>query len=163
MIAFSIATTFPGSWGVISNLFEIKKPPIGQIKYQNGVVEVSCKHPSGKNQTREITHESNSIVIRDKLVLEEPVVGFMFKKDVVLVETRDECIIKIGDVTISHSPKPIEVKIYDFENSKPDITNPYDGNTYYSPSYGVIKSGARVEFIHKQGELAKTIISEKGS
>ncbi|MAT79143.1 MAG: hypothetical protein CMD13_00185 [Flavobacteriales bacterium] len=147
-------------WGKISNLFEIKKPPYGYIKNLNGDIEVSCEHPSGKNQIREISINDKSIVIRDQLVIDEPIIGFMFKDEVTLLEIDNGFKIKIGDITITHTPKPREVKFQNINDDHINIKKAYDGKAYYSTSYGIIRRAARVEFIHERGILAKTIIKE---
>ena len=147
-------------WAKISNLFEIKNPPYGEMKNIKERIKITCLHPSGIKQIRKIINRKKQIIIEDNLNLDDPIIAYQFKDIGNIKELGDEWIMELNGIEISHSPIPKKINIQNISNGRINLENEYDGKAYYSPSYGVIKHAARVEFIHEKGTRAITIIKE---
>lgn len=142
------------SWAKMNNLFEIKNPPIGKIQMGENKVSMSCMHPSGIVQKRNLEWTGGEIEINDPLELESPVICFLVK-EIGEISTKDGTWeMRLGGWRMTHRPLPSEIKIT--SSKVKDSSNSEDA--LYSPSYGIIDKVSRIEFFHEKGVNAITKI-----
>ena len=142
------------SWAELNNLFEVKNPPIGDLRIEENKIFMSCLHPSGITQRRNIEWHENNIEINDPLDLKNPVICFIVK-DIGHISTNEGIWEMRGKGwRMTHRPMPDEIKI----SSTKDKNTLKTKDTLYSPSYGIIKTANRIEFLHQKGVTATTQI-----
>ena len=146
------------SWAKISNLFEIENSPIGKIIEDDGKLLISALHPHGVTQTREISLVNDNVILKDKLIIPEPIITFVCESNAVMETTGDKIIIKGKNWQIEHRPVPIRIVNRNEKTLPSEYQKPNLESSIISTGYGEYSSSSIFEFHHEQGTIAHTEI-----
>lgn len=135
-------------WAKMADLFEIPKPPVGQIEIiSDNSIRMRVQDRRLGFACRTVNYENEQYVVSDQLSLEEPRVRF-------LVENLGQCKQEDGvwrmafdDWEILHRPLPEKITIEEHGLEEVPI---------YSPGYGRFEKCYSIDFEHKKDSQVET-------
>jgi len=135
-------------WAKMADLFEIPKPPVGQIEIlSNNSIHMKAQHRYLGFACRTVNYENKQYIVSDQLSLEEPRVRFLVKKLGQFEEDDETWRMAFDDWEIIHRPPPQEITIE--EHGREDVP-------IYSPGYGRFERCYSIDFKHKKGSQVET-------
>jgi hypothetical protein len=150
------------AWAVVVDLFEVRQPPLGELKVEGKYLLLTCEHPTGGHPMRRISAEGTTLVIEDSLDLPTPRISFPFSAAAEVFEREGDLVLDSAEWRITIQPAPIsfshlvaDIELRALETSIETIEGAI------STGYGRIEAGNSVQCLYAQNQKVVTTIEHK--
>ena len=132
------------------------------IRKQKNTLIAECRL-SVFNPIRELEIKDESVIIKDFLDLENPVVNFVFPTDYEISDDSGAVKVSNGEFVLSHSPRPSSIKVLDVFPQSIIEFEEIKNMAISSDGYGIFQRCKIIQLFHKRGERTETVISRSHS